>query len=262
VLASDGVENSFAAPALSDGFLKGLLVDMACGNIDGDSDGLDRILSNLSQTGSGDDMSLAALYDSVAVSQASSLIAADRERQEAEQRARELSDKRVSMERKHEYLKERSAEAECVLRQQQASLDELREAIQKRREGEEQLGRSIDELQRERECREHEYWKSGFGFDLKRLFASPRQRQRYDALDTESAREIASLGAGIVRAKKAREEIRHARMELEDKLAHCEQEFDGDAEQAVQDFKEYDARYRALENEIARLESMIDAGGE
>ena len=262
VLASDGVENSFASPILADGFFKGLLVDVTCGVVDENGDALDSVLSNLSQTGSGDDMSLAVLYDTAAISQASTVIAADVEKQQAEQRTRELKDKRVSMERKHEYLKERSTEAEHALHQQEASLEELREAIQKRREGEEQLGWSIDELQRERERREHEHWKSGFVFDLKRLFASSEVKQQYDAYDSEIAREIASLGEGIVKAKKAREEIRRTRIELEEALLRNEREFDGDAEQAMRDFEEYDARYRALENEIARLEGMIGSDEE
>ena len=256
VLASDGVENSFASPVLADGFMKSMLVEAAEGNAD-DARIADA-LAELSQTGSGDDMSIAALFDASAVASMSSMFAAEVEKQQLEQRTRELEGKRVSMMRKREYLKEQSVAAAGKLERREMSLDELREAIQKRRAGEEMLAQAIDELKEERERREWKHRNWGFWADFTSLFADASKRRQLRDQDARMANEIAALNADIVKAKKTREDIRHKREELEAALAHRESEHDVDAEKALSDFEEYEARYRALEAEIEQLKQTME----
>jgi chromosome segregation ATPase len=144
------------------------------------------------------------------------------------------------------------------LERREMSLDELREAIQKRRAGEEMLAQAIDELKEERERREWKHRNWGFWADFTSMFADASKRRQLRDQDARMANEIAALNADIVKAKKTREDIRHKREELEAALAHRESEHDVDAEKALSDFEEYEARYRALEAEIEQLKQTME----
>ena len=257
VLASDGVENSFMSAVLADGFMKSMLVEAACGNNDHDAT-MDDTLAELSETGSGDDMSLAALFDAAAVASMSSAFVAEAKKQQLEQRARELEGKRVSMTRKREYLKEQSVAAAGKMKLREMSLDELREAIEKRRVGEDMLSGAIDNLKKERDRLEYEHRNWGFWADLKSVFANEHTRRHIAERDAQMAHEISVLNADIVKAKKTREDIRRKREELEATLSRREREHDIDAEQAMSDFEEYETRYRELETEIERLRQAME----
>lgn len=261
VVASDGVENSFASAGLLEGYLKRQLADFATdGNVERASATLAESLEELSQTGSGDDMSLAAIVDVDAVRSITGTFLVDAKEKQIEQRVRELKDKQTSMHRKHDYLKEQSEIAEIGIEKKNATIDNLRTQIQKHEDGEKQLEQKIMELEEERTQLEAYIARAPFNPILRLKFRNSRfDMPSFDEYIAQLKAETKELDHDITRRKRAWKRINRKRIELEEILERQLSQPETPDENTVREYEEYDARYQALEDEIQELEAEMTA---
>lgn len=266
VLASDGVANSFADDEGAEAYAKSLLINLAQdGNAWRLSLELEQSLPELSQRGSGDDMSVALAADVVAVRALVDTFEAGVERQQLEARIEALRNKGTSMQRKHDVLAKRRDEH---LAQKERLAQEVRDCEQELRDLCEQaddayatvgecaqrrdsLAAGVEAARRALRARGDAAPVLRIGnyvvrlVDKDRRALAKRERQYGEAL------------LALDEACERYDELVAAASEAQDRMASVQEELSGLSDAPVREYEQYDEQYRQIFDELAQCEAQL-----
>lgn len=255
ILATDGVDNSFTGEDSLKSYFKGMLIDFAS---DGDrrrfEGSLESALAELTEVGSGDDVSIAIIADIPAVKHASVQFQEDINEQQAEVEKRELRDKLVSMGRKHELLQKEYGEAEEKI----ADLDQA--ILDYKRTDSVEHSEIVDMKWQLRELYNRQAWfeerieKIRWWRD--RAFSTSRARD-LDSQLVRLERKKALIDAELknVLAQKALHEA--TRSEISQILSETQALREETYEQGAKEYEAYHAQYTEIEEKLRELEGHI-----
>lgn len=266
ILGSDGVGNSFAGAANLEGYVMRLLVDVAS---DGDATrvelGLEPGLARLSQTGSGDDMSLALIADVDAVARVADGYAAVVRLQELRAHAAALQDKVVSMGRKHAILAQRRdaaladrARLEDDVLDCQVRLGDARVAVEQSKAHLEELMALCEHAERATEAARAKL--EAAPEDPRTLVIGGMAFEVRNPGEREVTRRMREQRRAISRYEQAyarHESLLASVQSLAEELVRAKATLDSFDDADLRAFDQYDAQYQQLQNELREAKEEL-----
>jgi len=262
-LGSDGVDDSFEEMTGMHMFYNGL----SCELVNAQSTDLNKILSDLSKNGSGDDTSISGIYSPLLLRKYAPQLQAQAERYELEQELCRCINRKETMQRTYGILQRRMKDAnealekwvrkmehsdEYELRKLQTEIDDLSQRI-------EQYTSDLDEIREKREwesegvvaASEWEEYKPGWRLQITSVF--PVRKGSVEQLKEKEY----ELYQEKVRLIQEQDKKRQNLQRLKDSQRTQKEELRQQAADATQEFEAYNARYEALDERIAYLKEQI-----